>query len=337
MRLDDLIEEHTIESIAKKTNLAEKVITKLFDKEFKAMNFSQAMGVLTIIEREYNVDLDALRQECKDYFADHGSPEKETVALAPIKKERRAIPRLLAFVFLMILAYGAWYFFAEYYSQKILPIGSKSEKSLIDTILQGKDTASKDVKKDTTTKSNLPDDGSGVIAGDAAVTDSSDKTMVQQGTEANQSERTDTSEAVIDGEDAESNKSRLSTISETAIGEQNSTVATVGTSEAAEANNSAEQVPVVLEREMMTLLPQEMMWFRLTNLDTKKRKTYKQKNKHEIDLREHDWLFATEDAYFAIIDKDRFEEFSGEGKLFFRLDQKGIHQLSETEYRAVEK
>jgi|GEM_PF-826077 len=337
MRLDDLIEEHTIESIAKKTNVTEEVITKLFNQEFKTLKLPQALGALTIIEREYGVDLSALRQECKAYFVEFDSSESAVSGLAPIKKKRRTIPRLLIFLLLILLVYGAWCFFTEYYNQKILPLASKSEKPLINTILHRDDTASEDVQEDNTTKSASQADRSEVVMGDDDVNDSADKSMAVQESGENQSSQAVVSQIVVEEEDAEANQSTLSTISETAVEEQNNTAAIVEADETPEVNDSIEQAPVVIARETMTLLPQGVMWFRLIELDTKERRSFKRKDRYEIDLREHDWLFATENAHFAIIDNDRFEEFSGEGKLFFRLDQEGIHQLGEDEYRALEK
>lgn len=337
MQLNDLIEEHTIESIAKKTNVAEAVITKLFNQEFKSLKLSQALGALSIIEREYGVDLNELRQECKVYFEDYDSSEGGIVALTPINEERRAIPRFLVFVLLALLAYGAWYFFTGYYKQKILPLDPKGEKSLTNTILHSNDTASRDEKNNTTTKSVSRDDRSEVVAGDDVATDSVNKSIAEQGSESNQSAYEVVSETVIKEEDAETNQSTLSAISETVVEEQKNTAMTAEADEILEVTDTIGQPPVILARETMTLLPQELMWFRLINLDTKKKREFKRKDRYEIDLRENDWLFATENTHFAIIDNDRFEEFSGEGKLFFRLDQEGIHQLSEDEYRAEEK
>ena len=336
MQLDELIEEQTIESIAKKTNMAERVITKLFNKEFETMNFPQVMGALSIIEREYGVDLGTLRQECKAYFADQYTSKSGVMGLTPIKKERRVLPRLLVVVFLGILAYGAWYFFTGYYNQKILPLDPRSEKTLIDTILHGDDTAAKDAEQDTAKKNVSYSDVLEVITRDDDVADSTDKSVAEQRTETNQSVYVAAPET-IEEESSDVNQSVPLAVSETAVEDQNDTAPTADAGETPEVNDTAGQAPVAMVREMMTLLPQKKMWFRLIDLNTKKRRSFKRKNKFEIDLKEHGWLFATQNAHFAIIDNDRFEEFSGEGKLFFRLDQEGIRQLSEDEYRAEEK
>lgn len=335
MQLDDLIEEQSIESIAKKTNIAEGVIRKLFNKEFKTLNLPQALGALSIIEREYSVDLNALRQECKAYFEDNGSQDSVVASLTPIKRERRTVSRLMVFVLLAMLAYAAWYFFAGYYKQKIIPLDTKSEKSLLNTILQGNEIASKDVKQDVSGDS-VPD-AEEVVVRDNEATDSAGKSVADQSSETKQNVHTAASETSAVEESREANQSTVPAVPEASIEEQNDTIQTVEAIKTLEDNDSALQVPVTIVRETMTLLPQEVMWFRLIELDTKKRREFKRKERYEIDLKGQDWLFATENAHFAIIDGDRFEEFSGEGKLFFKLDQDGINQLSEDDYRALEK
>jgi len=337
MQLDDLIEEQSIESIAKKTNLAEAVVAKLFNRDFKTLSLPQALGALSIIEREYDVDLSALRQECKAYFADQKTSESTLPGPRPIKNQKRVIPRLMVFILLAVLAYGAWYFFTEYYKQKILPMDPKSEKSLIDTILHGSGTASKDVKSNTTIESHPESDVSKDIARDTAAVGSANNSMVEQGSESNESSPVIVSETVMEKGDEETGQSTPSAISETIVEENKNTTTTAEADATMEVTDTIGQAPVVLARETMTLLPQEVMWFRLIDLNTKKRREFRRKDRYEIDLRGNDWLFATENTHFAIIDDDRFEEFSGEGKLFFQLDQEGIHQLSEDEFRAAEK
>ena len=336
MQLDELIEEYTIESIAKKTNVAEGVITKLLNQEFETMKLPQTLGALSIIEREYGVELDTLRQECKAYFAGQKTSESALSGLAPVKNKRRIVPRLLVFVLLALLAYGAWYFFPEYYKQKILPMDQKSEKSLNDTTLSSSDTASKDVKSNITTESSPQGDVSKDITGDSVAVSNTNSPIVKQGSKSNKGSPVIASETVIE-EDAESNQGTLSAVLETIANEKNNTATVAETNVTAEAADTAGKPPVVLARETMMLIPKGVMWFRLIDLDTKERRSFKRIDRYEIDLKKNDWLFATEDARFVIIDDDRFEEFSGEGKLFFQLDQEGIHQLSEEEFRAAEK
>jgi hypothetical protein len=92
-----------------------------------------------------------------------------------------------------------------------------------------------------------------------------------------------------------------------------------------------------IEKKIITLIPGENMWFRLINLNTKKVREYKRLAEYHIDMREGDWLFAAQNVDFSFKDNDKTAVYGGRGKLFYRLDQKGIHKLSENEYRVLSK
>ncbi len=323
MLLDDLIEEQSIESIAKKTNLAETVIAKLFNRDFKSMTLPQSIGALRIIEREYGVDLNELHHECRDYFEDHSPGESRVVTLGPAKKKKKIFSKLLAAVLLILLAYSAWYFFTGYYKQKTNQLDIQSARSLINTILNSQDTTPKDLsieKADEEAETKHSEQVSASLAPVSNDVGTDEVVMVEKNISEQPEEEKQVTEALaLETSIADKNKSLTST-------EENSTM---------ENNHSAEEAPVVVVEKTMVLLPQKMMWFRLTDPGTKEKREFKREDRYEIDMKEHNWLFATENAEFAFIHNDFFEEFGGRGKLFFRLDQKGIHQLSEAEYRAA--
>lgn len=314
MQLNDLIEEQSIPSIAKKTNISEEVIVKLFDREFRTMKLAQAMGAVRIIEREYQVDLDSLRQECQAYFGDHHSEESGLVNIGCVKKKKTIFPKLLAAFLLILLAYGAWYFFIGYYKQKVNPLDSQSVASLVDTILGREDVAAQETSEQS-------------------VEHKSPKKIEAQKTIAEKAVALEPKESAV-ADNLEDNSDAVKVIVvEASVAEQNESSQQV----AGESNASTEETPIAMVQKTMVLLPQKEMWFRLTNLDNKEKREFRREDRYEIDLKDNNWLFATENALFAFINNDFFEEFGGAGKLFFRLDQEGIHQLSEDEYRAASK
>ena len=79
------------------------------------------------------------------------------------------------------------------------------------------------------------------------------------------------------------------------------------------------------------------MWFRLINLETKTRKEYKQPTPYSINVRNNSWIFAAQNVNFSFEDKNKTAGYGGRGKLFYKLDQDGIHKLSLEEFRALEK
>lgn len=142
MQLDELIEKQTAESIAKKTNITVEVISRLQNRDFATLKKTQALGAISILEREYNIDLSPLRQECKTYFEDKDVLKEGVTALKPIAGDKRTYSRILSLLLLILLASGAWYFFTEYYEKKVEPIGKDHGKTVAET--ESKEVKSKE-------------------------------------------------------------------------------------------------------------------------------------------------------------------------------------------------
>jgi len=380
MQLEDLIEAYAIEGVARRTNITEEVIAKLLAKEFSTLKKTQALGAISIIEREYDVDLSSLRQECRAYFGGEDVLDGGLTVLRPIDQEKNVTSKFLSLALLVLLASGAWYFFTEYYDQRIDPFESQSAKPLDETSAKDQKVVSKEGNGSAENKSVAaesvsvePDVEQQIEGIEASIRDiieengseiaketkkqksDKQKSDKQEGDRQSTDEQSAEKQIAVEqttqeqrtesvpGQSVESNKSAENEVPSPALveAEQNEAeqIKTVATNEelvGAEQNETEKSAPV-LKRESITLLPMRKMWFRLVNYDTKKVRTFKRKDRYKIDLREHAWLLATENAQFAIIDKDRFDEYQGEGKLFFLFDQEGVHQLSEEEYRAVEK
>jgi len=79
MQLNEIIENNTLEQISRRTRLTTDNLEKLFSKDFKGFTKVQALGFISILEREYRADLSSLRQECLNFFDDMDSskPDKQ--------------------------------------------------------------------------------------------------------------------------------------------------------------------------------------------------------------------------------------------------------------------
>lgn len=323
MQLNDLVKEFTMRDIEQKTNISERVISKLLEKDFATLKKPQALGAISIIEREYAVDLGPLRQECIAYFQNSDQENEGITVIKPIDKEGHFFSKFLSLLLLAALVYGAWYFFVAYYKQRINPMDPHSEASFIEVILPGNDT---DPQKLSVEQNTSEKTAPVSTVKENISTEEAPKHMIVYDIQSSGNVS-----------DPEAKVSEISPVS----AEQNDTNETaneiIKAQSSAEEDNATESVPVAVEHETITLLPKKAMWFSLTNDDTKKRTRFKRKNRYDIDVKEHAWLLATKNAQFSLTDNDLFEEFGSKGKLFFRLDRSGIHPLSEDEYKAAVK
>ncbi len=314
MQLDELTQDRSIKTISKKTNLTLDVVQRLFNKEFETFNYPQAKGAIAIIEREFDMNLDVLSEECKYYFSQNPPEDKGVSVIQPIPEESSLIPKLITLFLLGVIAYGAWYFFIEYYNKQIIVPSSAANSAIEQTILQKDDTQPKKVEINI-----------------AKPIES--KPVIKEPIEKIETNKSAKIEVIIE------DNVTVTPILEPIIATDNSTVEL---QEITPKTNKLELiVPTVVEtavkRKIITLIPSENMWFRLINLDTKKRREYKRKAEYHIDMRENSWIFAAQNVNFSFKDKNKTAVYGGRGKLFYRLDQLGIHKLTQDEFRALEK
>jgi len=129
MQLNDIIEENSLASISAKTRLSTENLEKLFRKDFQGFRKVQALGFISILEREYRVDLSDLRAQCLAYFdegtheeeshpameAHHNPPHKPTSVLDMSLEKKRSVPLkpVLVALAVIVLLYAAWQTYAS--------------------------------------------------------------------------------------------------------------------------------------------------------------------------------------------------------------------------------
>jgi len=323
MQLNELIENETLETIASKTNLAREVIQKLVDRNCKALRRAQAMGAISIIEREYHLELADLRKECESYFATAKPSRKEgeSEIVRPLAEKKRSYAKPLSLLTLLFLAGGAWYFFGNYYHDRASSSPLQAES------FSGEHNVSTQAASGETNASE--ENGT---QGEAAIIMESDTTERNDSLGGKTHEGARGEEARTSAGDLQKERNGSEQGAEILSGD--------GNPKGTEQNAEKEKKPIAgtaPERTLITILPEQKMWFRLTNADTKHSREFKREEKYEVPLGEHAWFFASQDSNFSIIDADMLEEYHLKGKLFLRFDKNGVHTLSEEEYRSLVK
>ncbi|MBN2767672.1 MAG: hypothetical protein JXQ68_01095 [Campylobacterales bacterium] len=103
MNLENLLEENSIESISKKTNISVDNLKRLVEHDFSDLKKVQALGFLSILERDYKVDVEALKQECREFFGDH-KEEELSIPLYQVKEKSKSKWWFFVFLFLSLSA-----------------------------------------------------------------------------------------------------------------------------------------------------------------------------------------------------------------------------------------
>jgi hypothetical protein len=122
MQLSDILEEHSLKNISKKTNISEENIENLLEKRFENIERVKTMGFISIIEREFNADLATLRSEAQAYYAEQDTDESGIIVSGMLIEQKRGKSKWLIFVVLLLLAYASWYFVTQYDKSHFNPL-----------------------------------------------------------------------------------------------------------------------------------------------------------------------------------------------------------------------
>lgn len=152
MQLNEILEENTIKAMSQKTKVSEENIENLLMGKFDSLKRIQALGFISIVEREYKADLNSLRKQASDYYDQHAEHESITLSSSSIP-EKKGKSKLFLFLVLVLLGYATWYFFTQFdekhlsgllpfseeqFNKNILPSIEKADIS----IEEGEDNAS---------------------------------------------------------------------------------------------------------------------------------------------------------------------------------------------------
>ncbi len=149
MVLNELIEKYSLDAVSRQTRIATEYLEALLERNCGKMKRVQAMGFISILEREYGIDISSLKKECSNYF-DSSTKEKRDIyeeitvvskedenetsrfdkwkqKISPITLEnlrlKQYLNKILIGLLLIVGSYGAW--------QKFVP-NSLDENSSVD-------------------------------------------------------------------------------------------------------------------------------------------------------------------------------------------------------------
>ncbi len=118
MQLNELIEEHTLPSISKQTRISIENLEYLLAGEWSRLPQVQALGFISILEREYHIDLSGMKKECKEYNKVHGTQEDisfviKVEASSEELVEKSITYKVILFLAILTAAFMAWYIFVS--------------------------------------------------------------------------------------------------------------------------------------------------------------------------------------------------------------------------------
>jgi len=114
MQLNDIIERYSVSDISKKTNIAKEDVETLFQGEFEKLTRVKALGFISILEREYKIDLSVFRDVALAHYNQHHNDHPSVVLSAEYEDDKGGSSKLFVLFVLLLLGGASWYFFTQF-------------------------------------------------------------------------------------------------------------------------------------------------------------------------------------------------------------------------------
>jgi hypothetical protein len=136
MHLNDILEENTVKAISVRTNISEVNIDALVAGDFEKVKRVKTMGFISILEREYNADLSAVKKQALEYYATQQEDEGVTLGM-PIIEVKKGKSKFFKFIVILLIGYALWYAFENFDKEKLNAMLPFSEEKLSKMIMPG--------------------------------------------------------------------------------------------------------------------------------------------------------------------------------------------------------
>ena len=322
MELSELLEEHSIKSINKRTKISENNIHALSQANFSSLKKIKCLGFISILEREYNIDLKSLRNSVNEYYG--ADFEEDNLSLNIPANHNKGNSKLFFFIIIGLIGYVTWHFLSKYDQSKlenlipsfdtnlsVVPneidqnVSSVEENKDILDIATALQQADKPVKKPEVVAE------AEVALPDANVTDT------------NASEVAENIVANAETENDNNVKTSASITKNEEIVED-------------EVNDTSISIKVEdltpKTAESIQLVPDRKLWFGMIDMTTKKRKNSSISKAFDINVKDTQWLIATSAAPFSIVFQDKTQEYNDGRAHYFKLTKEGIMHVSKADY-----
>ncbi len=184
MQLNEILEENTIKGISQKTKISEDNLENLLAANFNALKKIKTLGFISILEREYNADLSALRKEALVHYSQETEDNNFTVVI-PVVEEKRGKSKLFLFIILALLASASWYFFTQFDKKHLSELIPFMDEKMIENNVTEADEKKKEITIEDLSIANV------------VVSDTNTNAVLEETVEDVVQESTQSSEAMV--------------------------------------------------------------------------------------------------------------------------------------------
>ncbi len=291
----DIINSYGINSVSTKTNISLESLKKFVEGDYIGFTKIKTIGFVTILEREYDIDLTDLKSNIREEFNVNKSlSEYQTLLCEPLEDSslNNSSSNLFSWIIVFSLIYGAWYIYENYYKKNFNQFSELEpffniEKNISTTILN---------------KSVLP------------IVESNITLTVDKVEDKKKSIEIELNSSISEVVDDKVDDKNLSDINLT---------------------ETITPLVVENIRESIELIPHKKMWFGFINTTKKWHRSYKRTQSYTFDVKNSNWLLMTRDANFDFNDNNITTSYEVKNTIYFKIDKDGVAEVTKKEYKSL--
>ena len=335
MKFNEFLDKEGLVSVSDKTNISIEILLKLIDNDFEEITRVRALGFLSILRREYNIELSDLDDSIKKYFEEESHDDDSKPVLTPNKDRKEKDSGFFKWLIIFALLGGLWYLYS----------GGKLGGNLSNNTTKENLLNDSDILKSTTTDNNAK--YSVIIKEDENKTEVEITTLkgnltiedtIVEKSEVNISIEVESNKTV------ESNESKIKEhedINNSSADIENSLDENIQeTIEATEDSVEISEDSVIVDDDEIaeiiynvTVNPRVNLWFGFINIDTKERKEFMTTDSTSMDVGEQRWILMTGHGRLSVSSGSRTHELSDRIKHYFYIDSSEIKEITRKEFK----
>ena len=309
MHLNDILENTSIKEMSLKTMISEENLEYLVEMNLGAIKKVKTLGFISIIEREYSVDLLAMRDEAIVFYLKNREGRNFYVNKPIETEERRGKSKLFLLILLGGLMYASWYFFTQFDKKHLHELIPFITEDTFEKFLNDKNTSKLDNSISALSIASIEQEHK---------SDAKEEKIKVPKEEKVQSEA-DVEVSALENKTIE--KVEINTSKDTLKEDANISI-----------ELDTKNMPIITSKDIVSIIPSTRLWFGIIDMQTKQRDHFSIAQAYSLDVSSKVWLVATSSASFSLKQGEKNQEFSDTKEHYFKISKDEIEELTKKAY-----
>jgi len=349
MKLSELLDKESLASVHDRTNISIEILLKLLDNDFEELTRVRSLGFVSILKREYDVELKELESAIKEYFKEH-IIDDSTPVLVTVDRGKGENGFLKWFIIIALLG-GLWYLYSSgqldgnlsntYVKESTLNDSEALEHSVNkdnnqDSVIVTKDENSTRVEIQTEETPPIVEEN---ITQNSELNSSENKienNSTKKEKESKKKEPKEKESKEIESKKESKDKDNSSDDIEKSLDESiKEAVKTEEKSAEITDNTIVDEDDIAKIIYNVTVNPRVNLWFGYINIETQRHKEHMTTKSTSIDVGEQKLILMTGHGRLSLSSDIGTVEVNDKRKHYFYIDSSKIKEIDRAEFKSL--